>query len=253
MRGFLSILFMMLAATLSAELVTANEYGVACINSSAKRVVIAVPWTATDGDAIAISELVLTNGFAVEDEVHCWDVSKGAYSACWQLATNSTWMSANVVSSEGITTDSPLLRRDNALVVLRENPTGPIYVGGQVANSAVTNELLGDGAYNLVAPPFARVVDINDSAAVAFTGIDPDDFIIFDVGGGKLLFCHWREGKWQYEKQSTSTLGGITITEKTWAQAPVIGGNGADDVPLCTGFWYFSCGNGTKIEWKQRQ
>lgn len=248
----LSVLMMTAASVFGAAVAeSSNVFGVLKIDSSSSRTIVAVPWVAAGVEAgdVKVADLVKTANLTVGDTLHYYN---GSNFTTWTLVAGAqdeapVWSSANQVSRNAEVEPSPSadeqgLSRGAAIILIRQNPTTPFYLQGQVATTAAVTTELASGsavspAYSLIAPPKAQSTDINLNAAT-WSGIGANDLIIVQQDGGKNIQCKYRDSSWKKVTWSTDVIREEQLTEDPPA------------IPVGTGCWFVSQSGGSpSVTW----
>lgn len=236
--------------TTVAKLVSENTVGVLKTATSAKKAIIAVPWLSlTDGNAIAVADLVKTAGLTAGDKLHVYNKAESRYDV-YELAADRAWMPKAIykVGADGTveavssgTPETTTVARGNGVWLERQDTAKAIVSYGQVASGTVATTIDAGTAekptWNLLAVPTTTAVDI----ATTFGASETDTLIVPTAGAPKI--CTVKGGAWGYEKAVSVTdkfgnTAGVKVVRKTVAE-----------LPAGTGFWYLNGGAAKTVNW----
>ena len=216
-----------------ARVASENALGVLQTVSAAKKTIIAVPWLSlTDGNAIAVADLVKTAGLTAGDKLHVYNKAESRYDV-YELAADRAWTPKAIykVGADGTveavssgTPETTTVARGNGVWLERQDTTKPIVSYGQVASGTVATTIDAGTAekptWNLLAVPTTTAVNI----AATFGASEADTLIVPTAGAPKI--CTVKDGAWGYAKS-------VPVTE----------------LPAGTGFWYLNGGAAKTVNW----
>lgn len=226
-----------LAAVCGAELYSENIVGIQAVECAGTNVVLAVPFVATEGGDITVSNLLGTAGLASDDRLFRWDgdryerwtLPKSGDNAPLQWTAEQVftvgkqgtqkkqeWSAGADVRTVGVGTGLWLTRTKGA-------PTRLFLTG------TVTNEIPAVSVpakkFRLVANPLER------AASPTITTPAEGDTIQFPTSAGALRVYRFWKGKWVCCEGGTQKVD-------------------LPPVPAGTGFWYMSMGTKeVQISW----
>ena len=230
------------STALFAEDATSATYAVMNVTNAYTDTVIAVPWVGLDGSTITISNLVNTTTLAEGDKLYMYN-SDGT----WYEYTKSggNWTGATTITTSGDhTAESQVVARGSGLVLQRASAGGTVFLCGRVDSSTVVSTTIVANGKTLFANPTASDVDINTKFTSATNG---DTIMIPLSNGGSDTYTfdgtksEW--GKMKKVENGTITVGGKTITKykNEWEKC--------GSIPVGTGAWYATTGNGYTVTW----
>lgn len=224
-----------LALAAFADGVNSTEFGILTVPSSAAQTIVSVPWleSGTGDSAVTVSNLVLTAGLHVGDELKYYKGVEGgkAQYDCWVIAEKTVTVEGeekkilywtpgvsvtgdNKVETAAAANDATI-PRGKAVILNRYTTHGPIAstfsIMGKPSSSS-GNVTLGPG-YSLIAPPSVTATDVN---TLTWTGINgKTDALIIpkDEGGFKTLtyreddgWSLWKSdpGEWSTKSEDVS-------------------------------------------------
>lgn len=213
----------------SAEVTSANTFGVLKVESSQAQTIIAVPWikVGTGTESIKASDLVMTSNLTKGSDVagtggdtlYYYDSKNKVYRA-WVLNNAGDWVATTSVTLQGVTVgdaaENQPVARGAALILNRQNPTTvqdqqtvgvPIYLYGQYTNAAVGQQSMQAGAFNLIAPPNTSSTPLNlNGSGVTWVDVNVNDQIKVSLPNGKFVTLIRNNDEWGlYSKGTWST------------------------------------------------
>jgi len=230
-----------------------NIFGLLPVTSPTKRTLVAVPWcacSATDNQAIAISNIVKTANLTEGDKVHV--LNSGTTFDTWELKKGSDnilyWDSVKQVNQNGTasetdTADAVTATRGTAIILIRQNTTkGPFYLYGQAPTGGDTSAVTVAGtsetpAYNLLAAPTVTAAKLNPASQ--WTDIGDNDTIVIPGTNGLQVALSYKSGPgWgqPVPPQLQKKYGEFKVYETA--------------IPAGTGFWYVSRGGKPTVTWQ---
>ena len=233
--------------TTVAKLVSENTVGVLKTATSAKKAIIAVPWLSlTDGNAIAVADLVKTAGLTAGDKLHVYNKAESRYDV-YELAADRAWMPKAIykVGADGTveavssgTPETTTVARGNGVWLERQDTAKAIVSYGQVASGTVATTIDAGTAekptWNLLAVPTTTAVDV----AATFGASEADTLIVPTAGAPKI--CTVKDGAWGYEKA-------VSVTDKFGKTGVKVVRETVTELPAGTGFWYLNGGEGGEL------
>ena len=233
--------------TTVAKLVSENTVGVLKTATSAKKAIIAVPWLSlTDGNAIAVADLVKTAGLTAGDKLHVYNKAASRYDV-YELAADRAWTPKAIykVGADGTveavssgTPETTTVARGNGVWLERQDTTKAIVSYGQVASGTVATTIDAGTAekptWNLLAVPTTTAVDV----AATFGASEADTLIVPTAGAPKI--CTVKDGAWGYEKA-------VSVTDKFGKTGVKVVRETVTELPAGTGFWYLNGGEGGEL------
>ena len=233
--------------TTVAKLVSENTVGVLKTATSAKKAIIAVPWLSlTDGNAIAVADLVKTAGLTAGDKLHVYNKAESRYDV-YELAADRAWMPKAIykVGADGTveavssgTPETTTVARGNGVWLERQDTAKAIVSYGQVASGTVATTIDAGTAekptWNLLAVPTTTAVDV----AATFGASEADTLIVPTAGAPKI--CTVKDGAWGYEKA-------VSVTDKFGKTGVKVVRETVAELPAGTGFWYLNGGEGGEL------
>ena len=236
-----------------ARVASENKLGVLQTVSAAKKTIIAVPWLSltglTDGNAIAVADLVKTAGLTAGDKLHVYNKAESRYDV-YELAADRAWTPKAIykVGADGTveavssgTPETTTVARGNGVWLERHDTTKAIVSYGQVASGTVATTIDAGMAenptWNLLAVPTTTAVDIKTT----FGASEADTLIVPMAGAPKI--CTVKDGAWGYAKSVpvTDASGnklGVRVERET-----------VTELPAGTGFWYLNGGAAKTVNW----
>ena len=234
--------------TTVAKLVSENTVGVLKTATSAKKAIIAVPWLSlTDGNAIAVADLVKTAGLTAGDKLHVYNKAESRYDV-YELAADRTWTPKAIYkvgadgTVEAVSSGTPeaTVARGNGVWLERQNTAKAIVSYGQVASGTVETTIDEGTAekptWNLLAVPTTTAVDV----AATFGASEADTLIVPTAGAPKI--CTVKDGAWGYEKA-------VSVTDKFGKTGVKVVRETVTELPAGTGFWYLNGGAAKAVNW----
>ncbi len=216
---------------------TSNTFGTMKVTCNAKKVMICTPWVeCATGDDVKVDNLVMTAGLSDGDAILIYSGNKTF--KCWTLQSTDgvlSWVAGTVTDEDGTietgdANSSPIARGKGFWFVKKsytDNTPYDLYLYGQVAADTADTSTINAGAYNLLANPLTKEVDIKDK----ITGAAKGDSI--QLAGNK--FYRYNGTKWtttKKEQLNSSNRYVITTVDAT-----------SITIPMGTGFWYVSTGS----------
>ena len=243
MRRYLNIAISILwaaglAAVCGAEIYSENIVGIQALDCDGTNVVLAVPFAATDGGDVSVSNLLNTACLARGDRLFRWDGDKyeqwtlvesgGDAPLRWEAEKTFTvgrdgkkdgqeWSAGADVRTVGVGTGLWLTRTGGT--------TNRLCLFGTVPDR-IPDVSVPLGSSRLVANPLERAArpTIDDAAE--------GDTIQFPTAAGPLHVYRFMKREWECWENGTRKTG-------------------LPEVPAGTGFWYVSTGSkGVRISWQ---
>ena len=209
-----------------------------------------MPWLSlTDGNAIAVADLVKTAGLTVGDKLHVYNKAESRYDV-YELAADKTWTPKAIykVGADGTVetvssgTPETTVARGNGVWLERQNTAKAIVSYGQVASATVATTIDAGTeekpTWNLLAVPTTTAVNVK----ATFGASEKDTLIVPTAGAPKI--CTVKDGAWGYEKT-------VSVTDKFGNQTGVkVVRENVTELPAGTGFWYLNGGGTEKtVNW----
>ena len=222
-----------------------NTIGVLAVNSSAKSMIVAVPWASLDdGREISVSNLVRTATLTPGDTINAYDATTKKYKA-WTLSDEKVWEPTPVIGGSGESeAGAYTVPRGAGVWLTRSDTSKPLYLVGGTSAGAVETAIepsVGDKpAWNLVASPSVEPVNLS----TLLSGKEDQAGVVVPTAGAPKTYT-FKGGAWGYD-----TTEPVMKNDK---QVGVRSVRKTDDVtvPAGTGFWYLNSSESTdvKIEW----
>lgn len=169
---------------------------------------VAVPWVATDGGDISLTNVIRTANLSEGDMIWICNAPDPTHKSlqyeAWRLNSSTNWEAISVVNRG---TDEPTTSRDPATVTLKvgdayrvvRKGTGKVYVCGRApeAGAKVTHTFSGAG-WHLFAPPQSgekfqfTTADIN--SWTWSDNLDSDDQVLYQMASGNLNTLKYSSG-----------------------------------------------------------
>lgn len=168
---------------------------------------VAVPWVATDGSEISLTNVIRTANLSEGDMIWICNAPDPTHKSlqyeAWRLNSSTNWEAISVVNRG---TDEPTTSRDPATVTLKvgdayrvvRKGTGKVYVCGRApeAGAKVTHTFTGKG-WHLFAPPqsgekFQFVTD--DINSWTWNGLEAGDQVLYQMASGNLNTLKYSNG-----------------------------------------------------------
>lgn len=266
-----------------------TQFGVLAVDSPTTRTIVSIPWcdsTNVVNAAIKVKDIILTANLTENDTLHV--VNTNGVFANWELQTDSgvlRWKSVKTVTGNNEATvsaseDEATLKRGDALMLIRQNPTNDqgvaksFYVMGQLGTSGdVEGTTIGAANttnYYLIAYPGTTAWSPNNSNTVAFETDKSyvGDEIYYYLNNSYKRTLYWAGDSTEFGavKETTKIANGdftnpgwyveqnveIEIGDK-WRVVKSLVFDGAD-IPVGIGAWYVSkSGKSRTITWKNVQ
>lgn len=228
-----------------------NTIGVVAVKDAPATTIIGVPWKSLeDGGNIKLDNLVRTANLTPGDTMTAYDSTTKTYSM-WELQETENgekeWVPSTTVTPGSSTTSDEAsevsMARGSGVWLTRQKPEEPIYLVGQVADSAEPTPLekpeAGKQTWNIVASPSVEPVDV---AELLEGKEDTDQVMVPTAGAPKNFICIG--GVWGYVSKEPvegdpNGFRPVFVTTDT-------------TIPACTGFFYLngdSTAENKKINW----
>ena len=221
-----------------AELYSENIVGIQAVECAGTNVVLAVPFVATEGGDITVSNLLGTAGLASGDRLFRWDgdryerwkLDKSGDNAPLQWAAEKTFTvergGTKVGTETSMSADVRTVGVGTGLWLTRTGgTTNRLCLFGTVPDR-IPDVSVPLGSSRLVANPLERAArpTIDDAAE--------GDTIQFPTAAGPLHVYRFMKREWECWENGTRKTG-------------------LPEVPAGTGFWYVSTGSkGVRISWQ---
>ena len=216
-----------------------NVFGCLRVDSPDTETIVSIPWIGAGvGDSdITVADIVKTTNLTEGDGL--WWYNGSSYLA-WKLE-GGVWKGVAIVAANGkpsaIAGADQTLKRGNAILLIRKNPSAPFYLYGQVKSGAVGVQKLPSGAQSLIAPPYVEDTNLNNTDKVVWNGVGNRDNLYVPnpnrASAQPFLILNYRDGAWGY----TGSKGRVTEDVAV--------------IPAGQGVWFKSVdGTNTTVEWK---
>lgn len=237
----LTLMVAFAAASVFADVTTANVIGILRVDSSAKQTIVSIPWldASVSGGNVKVCDIVKTANLKTNDRLMYYN--NGSYQV-WTLSEEKTWVPANMVNDNGSFVSGnaeATLARGNALLLVRDVPGDCFYICGQVGTSSELECSFAANAWSLIAPPTAGITDLNVHAT--WTNVGAGDKILIPGAEGNLITLTYESNVWGWKKTVYNELGFPTGTEFRTDAARIPAGQGA---------WYKSGSDTATVTWK---
>lgn len=219
------------AASTALAVESSNTFGILRVDSSAPETVVAIPWLAAGGNAIAVKDVVKTAGLNTGDQLFYYN---GDYKL-WVLNAQGQWEGATtaIKGPTGETVqvpagDAETLARGGAIILVRTNPAEQFYLYGQYTSDGASVTPVVNGK-SLIAPPVASNEGFDLNGTDVMTGSpSAGDYIVVDLG---TVLTYTTTHGWA-QKKTTISSGVPTTNYNTDAAV----------IPSGKGVWYVSTG-----------
>ena len=248
-KTILSLTVLGAVTAASAAVTTDNTLCRIEVASGTKNTIVAVPLVkiGTAGDAIPVTDLVLTDNMSERDTILHWNGS--AWDA-WVISGGKwtpTVISEGSKNSTSAPAEGTALARGDAIWVNRANPTvtegevtraKPFYIYGQVAttDSPATLPAIVGGAYTMMGNTALADKKISTLEFPGERQPVAGDKIVWSnsANGTGVTQYEYKEGNgWGFYKSTVVLKNGRKVISSVWTSV-----GDADVIPAGQGFWY---------------
>ncbi|MGN0877653.1 MAG: hypothetical protein ACI4TC_10320 [Kiritimatiellia bacterium] len=247
-KTILSLTVLGAVTAASAAVTTDNTLCRIEVASGTKSTIVAVPLVkiGTAGDAIPVTDLVLTDNMSEDDTILHWN---GSTWDAWEIS-DGKWTPTVISEGSKYSTSAPAegtaLARGDAIWVNRSNPTvtegevtraKPFYIYGQVAttDSPATLPAIVGGAYTMMGN-----TDLADKkiSTLKFPGerqpVNGDKIVWSNSANGTgVTQYEYKDNGWGFYKSTVVEKNGRKVISSVWTSV-----GDADVIPAGQGFWY---------------